>query len=115
MKRIIGSVVTSIMLLTSFSAFARHISPQEINIIKELAHDLEKESRRLHKRAESIIVNPTDEQEILIENLHDFEKLSRRFHMEVERNMNTPMGRRGSLRPALARRTDLATLTMASS
>ena len=31
------------------------------------------------------------------------------------RNMNTPMGLRGSFKPALARRTDLAMLTMASS
>ena len=31
------------------------------------------------------------------------------------RNMNTPMGRRESLRPARARRTDLDTLMIASS
>ncbi len=94
MKTFLSIFFTSLLFFGSFSAFANDISREEIRQIKELAHDLEKGSRKLHDRAEFLIPTPNSSEEIFIESLHRFNRVARKFHRNVEGNLDTPMSSR---------------------
>ncbi len=84
-------LIVFVMLLGSMSAYAHQITIEDLKLIKEFAHDLEKESKKLHDQVELIIATPTQNDEELIEQLHLFEKSAKRFHMDVESHYSQPM------------------------
>lgn len=80
----------ALLALAMPTALADHPTPEQMDLVQRLAHQLEQDATRVHRLAEQYAQGGDPAEAEALRDLHEFETAARHFHRQTERFAQDP-------------------------